>query len=188
MKWVKWGLLSALVIAAVVVFSERIFLKKYTYYYYPEWNAYYDVNHKNYIYSVDGGKTWDTITNSSNTVANTLGEKVVIHTRSPEIWLENTEHRRQYGGMLNDIVGEFLKTGEDKKTIKKKNTEKDSSKTVTAITDSTVSDSIGEIENWIHETTIQANTTKEKKEVEPKQFSTEDTEKIELPVTDSTGV
>ena len=111
MKWVKWSLALVVAVAAVVVFSTNVFQKKYTYYYYPEWNAYYDVQHKNYIYSIDGGKTWDTITNSSNAVVNTLGDKIVLRTTSSEIWTENAEHRQQYGGTLNDLVGGFLKTG-----------------------------------------------------------------------------
>jgi hypothetical protein len=126
MKWLKWGLVGVLVVAAVVVFSAKLFHKQYTFYYYPEWNAYYDVRNKYYIYSIDGGKTWDTITNSSNTVTNTLGEKIVLHSNSPEIWMENEQHRNQYGGTSNDLVGGFLKTGEDKRPIKKKSTDKDS--------------------------------------------------------------
>src|SRR5215218_9867234 len=98
MKWAKWGLVFLLVIGAAVVFSTKVFQKKHTYYYYPEWNAYYDVKNKNYIYSIDGGKTWDTIINSSNTVANTLGEKIVLRSSSSEIWMDNAKHREQYGG------------------------------------------------------------------------------------------
>lgn len=163
MKWAKWGLVSVLVIAAVVVFSTKVFQKKYTYYYYPEWNAYYDLKHKNYIYSIDGGKTWDTINNASNNVANTLGEKVVLRTSSSEIWMDNAEHRQRYGGILNDLVGGFLKTGEDKRVIKKKMITKDSSKTDITI-DSITSDSLNDVEKWVHETTAQENTAKEKKD------------------------
>jgi hypothetical protein len=188
MKWLKWSLVSILVVAAVVVFSTKVFPKKYTYYYYPEWNAYYDVAHKNYIYSIDGGKTWDTITNSSNEVANTLGKKVTLHSSSAEIWLNNAEHRQHYGGTLNDLVGGFLKTGEDKRTITKKNLVKDSSKINLDKTDSTIHDS-NAIEEWVHETTNEENAAKENKpkEIESKP-SSEQTENTVIPAGDSIGI
>ena len=188
MKWVKWGLVLVLAVAAVVVFSTNVFQKKYTYYYYPEWNAYYDVQHKNYIYSIDGGKTWDTITNSSNAVVNTLGDKIVLRTTSSEIWTENAEHRQQYGGTLNDLVGGFLKTGEDKRVKKKKNNTEENNKMEKVAIDSTNRDSTDEIEQWVHETTIQENTAIDKKgdgNIEP---SIEKTENIIIPVNDSTGL
>ena len=162
MKWIKWGLVVVLIIAAVVVFSTKIFQKKYTFYYYPEWNAYYDVQHKNYIYSIDGGKTWDTISNSSNTVSNTLGRHIILRTSSPEIWLENAVHRNEYGGTLNDLVGNFLKTGEDERPTKKK-AYKDSSAYAKARADSLIKDSTDEIEKWIKETTSQEHAAKQEK-------------------------
>jgi hypothetical protein len=160
MRWLKWGLITVLLIGAIVVFSTKIFQKKYTFYYYPEWNAYYDVKNKNYFYSIDGGKTWDTISNSSNTVANTLGNKIVLQSSTPQIWMENALHRSQYGGMLNDLVGNFLETGEDKRPIKKK-TIKDSLQYAKNKADSLARDSIAAIENWVKEKTVQENTAKE---------------------------
>jgi hypothetical protein len=165
MKWAKWGLVSVLVIAAVIVFSAKVLQKRQTYYYYPEWNTYYDVKRKNYIYSINGGKTWDTITNSSNVVASTLGEKIVVHSSSAEIWKDNAEHRQQYGGELNDLVRIFLQSGEDKR-MRKKSITGENSKTEKIKTDSTNRDSTHEIEQWIHESTIQGNTAKDKKENE----------------------
>lgn len=161
MKWLKWGLVLGLVVAAAVVFSAKFSQKKYTFYYYPEWNAYYDVSNKNYIYSIDGGKTWDTITNSSNAVTNTLGEKIVLHSNSPEIWMENTQHRNEYGGTLNDLVGNFLETGEDKRKIKKKNSDKGSIDYAKNTSDSLLKDSSEQIENWVKETTAQDKNLKE---------------------------
>lgn len=163
MRWVKWVFALLFVITAVVVFSTNIFQKKYTYYYYPEWNAYYDVRQKNYIYSIDGGKTWDTITNSSNTVTNTLGEKIVLHSRSTEIWMENDQHRSHYGGRSNDLVGNFLETGEEKRKYSKKHFVKDSSNLTPYTTDSVIKDSSKDIDDWVNETPIQENIPKEKK-------------------------
>jgi hypothetical protein len=188
MKWVKLGFVSVLVIAAIIVFSAKVFQKKQTYYYYPEWNAYYDVQHKNYIYSIDGGKTWDTITNSSNTVASTLGEKIQLRSSSAEIWRDNAEHRTKYGGELNDLVGIFLQSGEDKRVKKKKNSTAENNKTEKFKPDSINTDSVNEIEQWVHETTIQENTAIDKKgdgNIEP---SIEKTENIIIPVNDSTGL
>lgn len=173
MKWVKWSLAIVLVVTAAVVFSAKLFQKKYTFYYYPEWNAYYDVHYKNYIYSIDGGKTWDTITNSSENVANTLGERIVLHSTSPEIWTENAVHRDKYGGTLNDLVGMFLQTGEDERKIKKKNTGKDSSYSVSNNIDSVKSDSIEEVEKWVKETHTQEKSAKIE---EPIQTETEPAE------------
>lgn len=159
MKWVKWGLILVLLVGAIVVFSTKIFQKKYTFYYYPEWNAYYDVKHKNYIYSIDGGKTWDTITSSSNSVVNTLGEKIVLQSSTRQIWMQNASHRSQYGGALNDLVGNFLQTGEDKRPIKKKPF-KDSIQYEKNKADSLARDSIADIENWVKEKDVQDNAAK----------------------------
>ena len=172
MRWLKWGLVVVLVVAAVAVFSTKIFQKKYTYYYYPQWNAYYDVRNKNYIFSIDGGKTWDTIFNSSDNVANTLGEKIVIRSTNPEIWIDNEVHRVRYGGTPNDLVGNFLQR-EDKKEIKKKNITNDSSQ-LGKKEDSVVRDSVKEIENWVKESAIENNTAKENSEKEEKSIKEEE--------------
>lgn len=37
----------------------------YEFYYYPQKNVYYDVEKNNFYYSLNGGKTWDSITNTS---------------------------------------------------------------------------------------------------------------------------
>jgi hypothetical protein len=170
MRWLKWGLVGVLLVAAVVVFSTKIFQKKYTYYYYPQWNAYYDVRNKNYIYSIDGGKSWDTISNSSNTIASTLGEKIVLRSNSNQIWMDNEEHRSRYGGTLNDFVGNFLKTGEEQKEGKKKRSINDSSQ-YNIKKDSLTKDSLEEIDNWVKGAPTQEHSAKEtgqaKEEVTP---------------------
>jgi len=187
MKWLKWGLVATLVIATVVVFSAKLFHKEYTFYYYPDWNAYYDVRNKNYIYSIDGGRTWDTITNSSNAVTNTLGEKIVLHSNSPEIWMENAQHRNQYGGTLNDLGGNFLETGEDKRKTKKKNSDKDSIDYTKNTRDSLVKDSTEQIENWVKETTVQEKNSKEH-EVKDQKTELPEDETVEPETADSTEI
>src|SRR5213079_1286732 len=101
--------------------------------------------------------------NPSNTVASTLVEKIVLSSSSLEIWMDNAKHRQQYGGVLNDLIGGFLKTGEDKRTGTKKITARNSG--MSEITDSTKNDS-AEIEQWVNETNAQENTAKEKKDEE----------------------
>lgn len=187
MRWVKWVFALLLVITAVVVFSTNIFQKKYTYYYYPEWNAYYDVRYKNYIYSIDGGKTWDTISNSSSTVTNTLGEKFVLHSRSTEIWMENDQHRSHYGGRSNDLVGNFLNIGEEKRKDSKKHFVKDSSNLTQYTTDSLVKDSSTAIDDGVNETPIQENMPKERKSNEEEENESETDLKEPEPAVDSLG-
>ena len=176
MKWIKWGLVVVMLVAAIVVFSTKIFQKKYTFYYYPEWNAYYDLRNKNYIYSIDGGKSWDTITNTSNTLAQTLGRRIVIRSNSTDIWMNNAEHRTLYGGKLNDLVSNFLQTEQDK-TITKRNLNKDSTLHSNTKADSLLeNDSSKEIENWVKETTPNENGSTDKKIEEEKNASATNSE------------
>jgi hypothetical protein len=186
MKWLKWVLVIMLVIGAIVVFSNKLFNRQNTFYYYPEWNAYYDTRHKNYIYSIDGGKTWDTITNSSNNIAQTLGQKIVLHSNSDKIWLDNAEHRSLYSGELNDLVGNFLKLGEDKRPAKKKIILKDSTESDSDQADSLWEDSSREIKNWITETSVEQNLAKKKDSAEEEETIPQDTQNTEVSLEDST--
>jgi hypothetical protein len=165
MKWAKWGLVVLVLVTAVVVFSNGFFQKKYNYYYYPRWNAYYDVRHKNYIYSIDGGKTWEVTASSSNGGMNTLGEKIGLRSDDDKIWLDNEEHRKEYDGKLSDLVSDFLEIVEEKKEVRKKNVEKDSTRHINK-RDSLIKDSIQEMENWIQGTTKQDDTTTGKQIIE----------------------
>jgi hypothetical protein len=186
MKWLKWVLVTMLVIGAIVVFSNKLFNRQNTFYYYPEWNAYYDTRHKNYIYSIDGGKTWDTITNSSNNIAQTLGQKIVLHSNSDQIWLDNAAHRSLYSGELNDLVGSFLKLGEDKRPRKKKIVVKDSTESdIINQEDSLNADSSREIKNWITETSVEQNLAKKKDSTEEEEKISE-AQNTEEPLEDST--
>jgi len=176
MKWLKWALVGILVVGVIVVFSTNLFNRQNTFYYYPEWNAYYDTRHKNYIYSIDGGKTWDTITNSSNNIEQTLGEKIVLRSHSDKIWLENAAHRSLYAGELNDLVGSFLKLGEDKRPARKKNVYKDSTASATDQTDSLRIDTGLEKNDWITETSIEQYLAKKKDSVQQEETISEETD------------
>ncbi len=76
------------------------------FYYYPRTNVYFDVDKKNYIYSLDGGRSWGIINNSIDKEPATLGKRVVIYSPTDSIWKENESHRRQYAGTLYNIVRE----------------------------------------------------------------------------------
>jgi hypothetical protein len=186
MKWLKWVLVIMLVIGAIVVFSTKLSNRKNTFYYYPEWNAYYDTRHKNYIYSIDGGKIWDTITNSSSDIAQTLGQKIILHSHSDQIWLNNAEHRSLYGGELNDLVGSFLNLAKEKRPAKKKNIYRDSTESATDHTDSLREDSNREIRNWITEMPVEQNLAKKKDSAEQEDTISEETGNTGESLEDST--
>jgi hypothetical protein len=90
--------------------------------------------------------------------------------------MDNAKHRQEYGGTLNDLVGGFLKTGDDKRPIRKKNSAKDSSNEIISTTENVTVDSINEVEEWIHETKNQENTAKEKLNEEQENKSSEEEE------------
>lgn len=90
------------VILGVVVYSF-INSRKFKFYYFPETNMYYDTKKRQYIYSVDGGKTWSFMSRTTDEIPELLGEKVVMRSREPNVWLQNEEHRRKYHGVLTDI-------------------------------------------------------------------------------------
>lgn len=74
------------------------------YHYYPDLNLYYDVTHKNYLYSMDGGNTWDSIDAKTKTIPEALGPKVVLYTTSDSIWKDNEAHRQQYNGYVYNVA------------------------------------------------------------------------------------
>jgi hypothetical protein len=90
------------VVLGVAVYSY-ISNRWYKFYYFPETNMYYDVKKRQYIYSVDGGNTWAIMSRSTDEVPEVLGEKIVLKSRDPNIWLHNPEHRETYNGVLTDI-------------------------------------------------------------------------------------
>jgi hypothetical protein len=89
--------------------------QKFEFYYYPARNIYYDVTTKEYLYSLDGGTTWDSINIKTNAdVTSTLGTKRIIYSTTPEIWRDNSAHIQQYNGhLINIIAGDTSVSSED---------------------------------------------------------------------------
>jgi hypothetical protein len=72
--------------------------------YYPLTNVYHDLATNNYIYSLDGGKTWTTYIPTSLNEPGTMGKKVLITSETPEVWKQNVEHRQINTGSLINIT------------------------------------------------------------------------------------
>ena len=75
------------------------------FYYYPDKNVYYDVSRSNYLYSLNGGKSWDSLLLSNSEEAEALGKREVIFNETPDVWRKNAAHLQQYGGTNLAIAG-----------------------------------------------------------------------------------
>jgi hypothetical protein len=76
-----------------------------SFYYYPSKNLYYNIAKHQYIFSLDSGKTWDTL--SSPVPAPAIeGERETIYSNSEEIWQENARHVDEYHGIVLNIINE----------------------------------------------------------------------------------
>jgi hypothetical protein len=80
--------------------SDRTF----EFYYYPAKNIYYDVSNARYLYSLDGGRNWDTLQKKMDKEPLTLGNKQIIYSGIRTPWDSNEVHRKLYGGYLLDII------------------------------------------------------------------------------------
>jgi hypothetical protein len=75
------------------------------------------------LFSLDSGKTWDSLPASSETVPPVLGEKQVVYSNTDPVWTNNESDRAQYDGTLLNILTELsLKPAETegKVTVKSK--------------------------------------------------------------------
>lgn len=79
--------------------------ESYKFYYYPRKNVYYNLEKKIFLYSINGGKTWDSVINTSDDDPKTLGEKVAIRSPVKEVYKKNETHRNLYKGKLFNIIG-----------------------------------------------------------------------------------
>lgn len=79
--------------------------KKLEFFYYPLRNVYYDVTNSLYFYSLDGGKTWDSLNTRTNKDPSTLGAKQIIYSTTPDIWKDNAIHIKQYNGQAINVTG-----------------------------------------------------------------------------------
>lgn len=99
------------------------------YYYYPKTNMYYSVSSGAYYFSLDGGKTWDTLRNEVAADTSMLGDKVVLYAPNDSIWADNEAHRMAYKGSLynfydEDTLQPIKGSVTDKPVAKKKVTKK----------------------------------------------------------------
>lgn len=76
----------------------------YEFYYFPKKNVYYNVEKKNFLYSLDGGKTWDSVMSATDNEPATLGEKIIIYSDDNAVYKDNAAHRRWYNGRLYNII------------------------------------------------------------------------------------
>lgn len=74
------------------------------FYYYPDLNLYFDVAANNYLYSLDGAVTWDSIHAEASNFSTHLGDKILITADTDSIWKDNTRHRDKYGGYIYNIM------------------------------------------------------------------------------------
>ncbi len=94
----------------------------FSFYYYPDQNLYYNVSNSNYLYSLNGGKSWDSTRLNAGSEPAIVGKKVLLTGNSPDIWKENASHRQTYNGVLLDfeteqISGDELADVSEKKIV-----------------------------------------------------------------------
>jgi len=126
MSLLKKFLLGIVVIAVLAFTAKQVFYKKektlvteptsYKFYYYPQLNTYYDFTGNSFYYSVDGGETWIIKKPTETNAPETLGEKIILYSQSPEIWKDNTFHVQQYNGKLINYVKQDVPVVESVKT------------------------------------------------------------------------
>ncbi len=73
-------------------------------YYYPEKNIYYDGSRSNYYYSLNGGRSWDSMVFKGAGFGAVLGHKVSLERTGNKVWKNNEKHRKDYNGVLLNIV------------------------------------------------------------------------------------
>jgi hypothetical protein len=75
------------------------------YYYYPSKNVYYDVDRSNFLFSLDSGKTWDSLYSEKAAPAIDGRREIVYSTEAP-VWKNNEAHRNSFNGTLLNIINE----------------------------------------------------------------------------------
>jgi len=118
----KW--IAGLLMAGGLLSCESFQQKKEgnEYYYFPDKNLYYDVSRAVYLFSLDSGKTWDSLPGNSESIPPVLGDKQVLYSNTDPVWANNESDRAQYNGQLYNVVNELsLKHAEtDAKVTKAK--------------------------------------------------------------------
>ena len=95
-----------------------------SFYYFPKTNVYYDISHTSYIYSIDSGKHWTVLVDSSRKNTDALGKRIELTNSTSDIWKDNEIHRKMYGGTLINLVRQdslrSTSTAKSKNLLKKK--------------------------------------------------------------------
>lgn len=109
MKKILWGLVMWMLLILVTQqltasgkTEEPVPEGAYRFYYYPTSNFYYDVAKGNFVYTLDGGRSWEVQEAASPQTAKAFNDREVIDSPVPEVWKYNSDHRRKYGGLLTD--------------------------------------------------------------------------------------
>lgn len=76
----------------------------YKFYYYPKLNVYFDATQNNFVYTMDGGMTWQTKKPTRPDLPEKLSQKITIYSPDPDVWIHNTEHQQQYKGVSTNYV------------------------------------------------------------------------------------
>ena len=76
----------------------------YKFYYYPKLNTYYDFQNGNFVYTIDGGETWQKKKPKTAKLPETLSDKVMISAPVPEVWQYNEEHREKHNGISTNYL------------------------------------------------------------------------------------
>jgi hypothetical protein len=98
--------LLLIVYCCILISCNRKDQEKFEFYYYPSANVYFDVANNLYLFSVDGGQTWDSIEATTDKQPALLGEKQVVYSATPAVWIDNREHRHEFNGQLIDVTSE----------------------------------------------------------------------------------
>lgn len=102
--------------------------KKFEFYYYPARNVYYDVANTQFLYSVNGGKTWQSFKKELGKDPATLGSREVIYSTTQHPWYTNADDIQKYGGKIFSIADEDT-TAQAEAVAEKKIVKKTSSST-----------------------------------------------------------
>ena len=90
---------------AITLSCNNFMQQKIEFIYYPSRNIYYDVANETYLYSLDGGKSWDSLSLPADKVPAIPGAKETLYSTTHEIWVDNPSHVQQYKAQIIDIVG-----------------------------------------------------------------------------------
>jgi len=91
--------------SGIFLSCDSLTQKRFEFFYYPAKNIYYDVAGKYYLYSLDGGNHWDSLRATTPGDPAILGNKEIIYSPTPEIWLQNDAHVKQYNAHVINIAG-----------------------------------------------------------------------------------